>query len=400
MEDDRIVDLYWARNEQAIAESERKYGRLLRSVSYACLGSREDAEECANDTYLEAWNAMPTARPQFLGAFLSKITRRISIDRFRRDHRTKRGGAEALTAELTDCLPDPAEPTPCRSLRRRANPRRDQPLSGGTAVRPQNPVRQPLFLRRIGCRACRFVGTVAGERQGHPAPNARGAEKTVGRGGNPAMKQQPDRRAQNLLDAMGGIDDRFLVEAIEAIAAQRKRRRPKRLPRILAVAAALALVVGIGLAGGRLLHGILFPNREPTPDGSSDAPADFSALLLACTGSDAFREQSAALPLAADGNVRIVVGERGGENLWVSRALTDTERTAVRREMESAKRQSAYETAGTDRYLVWVADGDGAVWSPALTYSGGNVTYGTVYDYDPERLPGTAFQNLLSGLIG
>ena len=109
MEDDRIVDLYWARNEQAIVESERKYGRLLRSVSYACLGSREDAEECANDTYLEAWNAMPTARPQFLGAFLSKITRRISIDRFRRDHRTKRGGAEALTAELTDCLPDPAE---------------------------------------------------------------------------------------------------------------------------------------------------------------------------------------------------------------------------------------------------------------------------------------------------
>ena len=84
MEDDRIVDLYWARNEQAIAESEQKYGRLLRSVSYACLGSREDAEECANDTYLEAWNAMPTARPQFLGAFLSKITRRISLDRFNR----------------------------------------------------------------------------------------------------------------------------------------------------------------------------------------------------------------------------------------------------------------------------------------------------------------------------
>lgn len=92
MEDDRIVDLYWARDERAIAESERKYGRLLRSVSYACLGNREDAEECANDIYLEAWDAMPTARPQFLGAFLPKITRRISIDRFRRDHRAKRGG--------------------------------------------------------------------------------------------------------------------------------------------------------------------------------------------------------------------------------------------------------------------------------------------------------------------
>lgn len=115
MEDDRIVDLYWARDERAIAESERKYGRLLRSVSYACLGNREDAEECANDTYLEAWDAMPTARPQFLGAFLSKITRRISIDRFRRDHRVKRGGMEALTAELTDCLPDTSEPTPAEA---------------------------------------------------------------------------------------------------------------------------------------------------------------------------------------------------------------------------------------------------------------------------------------------
>ena len=72
MEDSRIVDLYWARSEQAIAESDRKYGKLLRSVSYACLGSREDAEECTNDTYLEAWNAMPTARPDHLGAFLSK----------------------------------------------------------------------------------------------------------------------------------------------------------------------------------------------------------------------------------------------------------------------------------------------------------------------------------------
>ena len=55
MEDSRIVELYWARDERAIAESDVKYGRLLRSVSYTCLGNREDAEECTNDTYLEAW---------------------------------------------------------------------------------------------------------------------------------------------------------------------------------------------------------------------------------------------------------------------------------------------------------------------------------------------------------
>ncbi len=111
MEDYQIVDLYWARQESAISESDRKYGRMLRSLSFSCLSSREDAEECVNDTYLDAWNAMPTERPTYLGAFLSKITRRISIDRFRHDHREKRGGLQNLTEELTDCIPD-SSPTP------------------------------------------------------------------------------------------------------------------------------------------------------------------------------------------------------------------------------------------------------------------------------------------------
>lgn len=106
MEDFQIVDLYWARQERAISESDRKYGRMLRNLSYSCLSSREDAEECVNDTYLDAWGAMPTERPTYLGAFLSKITRRISIDRFRANHRQKRGGLGNLTEELTDCIPD------------------------------------------------------------------------------------------------------------------------------------------------------------------------------------------------------------------------------------------------------------------------------------------------------
>lgn len=104
MEDYRIVDLYWARNETAITESDLKYGKMLKSLSYSLLSSREDAEECVNDTYLGAWNAMPTARPEFLGAFLSKITRRLSIDRWRHDHREKRGGIAAFE-ELNECIP-------------------------------------------------------------------------------------------------------------------------------------------------------------------------------------------------------------------------------------------------------------------------------------------------------
>ena len=115
MEDRQIVDLYWARDEAAIAESDAKYGRMLHALSYACLSSHEDAEECVNDTYLDAWNAMPTERPTYLGAFLSKIVRRVSIDRFRHDHRLRRGGFGSVTEELTECIPD-TSPGPAEEL--------------------------------------------------------------------------------------------------------------------------------------------------------------------------------------------------------------------------------------------------------------------------------------------
>ena len=106
MEDIQIVMLYFDRNESAISESDQKYGKILRALSLSYLSSREDAEECVNDTYLDAWNTIPPQRPIYLGAYLSKITRHISIDRFRRDHRAKRGGMGTLTEELTDCIPD------------------------------------------------------------------------------------------------------------------------------------------------------------------------------------------------------------------------------------------------------------------------------------------------------
>ena len=116
MEDYQIVDLYWARKEKAIAETDKKYGKMLHSLSYSLLSSHEDAEECVNDTYLGAWNTMPSARPMYLGSFLSKITRRLSIDRWRREHREKRGGVAGVIEELTDCIPD--EDTPAREYER------------------------------------------------------------------------------------------------------------------------------------------------------------------------------------------------------------------------------------------------------------------------------------------
>ena len=105
MEDYKIVDLYWARSEDAIRQTEIKYGRMLASVSAALVPSVQDAEECVSDTYVAAWNSMPDQRPIYLGAFLSKIVRRISIDKYRREHSQKRGGMENFIDELSECIP-------------------------------------------------------------------------------------------------------------------------------------------------------------------------------------------------------------------------------------------------------------------------------------------------------
>lgn len=81
MEDSRIVALYWARNEDAIAETDRKYGGYCRTIAMNILSDHGDAEECVNDTWLQAWNAIPPHRPAVLSAFLGAITRRLSLDR-------------------------------------------------------------------------------------------------------------------------------------------------------------------------------------------------------------------------------------------------------------------------------------------------------------------------------
>lgn len=111
MEDVEILDLFFDRNEQAIAETKVKYGKLIYSISYRILNNREDAEECENDTYLGAWNAIPPERPKRFSAYLSKLVRNISISRHRINHAEKRGGSQVALSlqELDECLPAPLE---------------------------------------------------------------------------------------------------------------------------------------------------------------------------------------------------------------------------------------------------------------------------------------------------
>ena len=106
MEDQKIIDLYWQRSEQAIQETDNKYGAYCYSIAWNILTRREDAEESVSDTYLAAWRSMPPKRPGILSAFLGKITRHLSIDRWRRRTADKRGGGEVTLAleELEDCV--------------------------------------------------------------------------------------------------------------------------------------------------------------------------------------------------------------------------------------------------------------------------------------------------------
>ena len=107
MEDSQIVDLYLARNEQAVTETATRYGTRLRKLACSILEDEATAEECENDTYLETWNAIPPAEPRlYFYAFLARITRHLAIDRCRWRGRQKRSARlEELTVELADCTP-------------------------------------------------------------------------------------------------------------------------------------------------------------------------------------------------------------------------------------------------------------------------------------------------------
>ncbi|MDR1131247.1 MAG: sigma-70 family RNA polymerase sigma factor [Oscillospiraceae bacterium] len=107
MEDSKIIDLYWKRAEIAIGETAKKYSRYCHAISFNILHNREDAEECVNDTYLKAWNAIPPKRPNCLAAFLGKITRNLSLDKFKKYSADKRGHGqmEIALSELDEVIP-------------------------------------------------------------------------------------------------------------------------------------------------------------------------------------------------------------------------------------------------------------------------------------------------------
>lgn len=107
MKDEAILELYWARSEAAIDETDRVYGRYCHSVAFGILRDQEDAEETVNDTWLKAWDSIPPERPHHLKGFLGRITRQLSINRLERETAQKRGAGQYPLAvdELAECIP-------------------------------------------------------------------------------------------------------------------------------------------------------------------------------------------------------------------------------------------------------------------------------------------------------
>lgn len=106
MNDNEIIELYWARDERAISETDSKYGKFCRSLAMNILAVREDAEECVSDTYHKVWNVIPPQRPERFRTWLGRIVRNIALNLWNRNHAEKRySGMETMLSELEDCVP-------------------------------------------------------------------------------------------------------------------------------------------------------------------------------------------------------------------------------------------------------------------------------------------------------
>lgn len=111
MEDEKIIDLYFDRSQDAIKRTEETYGAMCRQIAGRLLGSREDAEECVSDTYLALWNAIPPARPAPFSAYIAKVTRNLAMKRLEYRRAFKRGSEAAISfEELSACLASPGGP--------------------------------------------------------------------------------------------------------------------------------------------------------------------------------------------------------------------------------------------------------------------------------------------------
>lgn len=238
MDDTTIIDLYFARDEAAIRHTAEKYGGRLRALSHGIVQDMQTAEECENDTYLQAWNAIPPHDPkEYLYAFLARITRHISLNRCRDRRRLKRSAYICeLSAELEQCIPAPDD-AQCRL----DDLALSEAINGFLGALDEE--KRNLFLRRsvlvsgFDLRPCPALRHVRKQGQNHALSLPRAAAGAPGKGGLHIM------RGTELLDKMELVNAAFVQAADQPPAGKRRGRI-----RWLAVAACFCFVAAAALA--------------------------------------------------------------------------------------------------------------------------------------------------------
>ena len=179
MDDKQIVELYWQRNEQAIAETAAKYETYCMKISQNILSDRADSEENVNDTYLHAWEAIPPQRPAILSAFLGRIARNLALNRYKAKNAQKRqGDAFALSLdELDDCAPALSSPDDSRAWREH------QRVSSHTERGGAQYVRSSLLLLRVDRGAVRALSLRREPDQNHTSAHAQKTQGASDQGG-------------------------------------------------------------------------------------------------------------------------------------------------------------------------------------------------------------------------
>jgi len=245
MQEETLLDLYFSRSETALEQTKQQYGTYCYAIAYRILAQPQDAEECENETYWKAWQAIPPNRPHSLKAFLGKITRNLALHFWERNHAAKRGGnaVDLALDELTECIPA------SDSVEQAADAGSTGMLAivfAAAAKSNQNRICAAVLVFELDCRDCPEKRHGREQSENDIAADKKKTESSTRNGGDFDMRKDREA-AKRLLHAIGDIDDPYLLEAEEQPMKQTKKQISNRWMKYVAVAACAGIVLTSGI---------------------------------------------------------------------------------------------------------------------------------------------------------
>lgn len=246
MQEETLLDLYFSRSELALEQTKQQYGTYCYAIAYRILAQPQDAEECENETYWKAWQAIPPNRPHSLKAFLGKITRNLALHFWERNHAAKRGGnaVDLALDELTECIP--ASDSVEQAADAAALQACLQSFLQQAAKSNQNRICAAVLVFELDCRDCPEKRHGREQSENDVAADKKKTESSTRNGGDFDMRKDREA-AKRLLHAIGDIDDPYLLEAEEQPMKQTKKQISNRWMKYVAVAACAGIVLTSGI---------------------------------------------------------------------------------------------------------------------------------------------------------